>query len=205
MLVRGALGIAMSMFVLAVLAARPASAQDAGIAERADTTWDVRPDAGEVHLTIEVTLTNTTDDTPTTRTFWSSWGVALPFEPDSVTVRRGDTVLDHDLSSLDDGTPTVSWDFPDDLGADDQQTFVIDVTVASAPPRSTWEDGPRVDPAFVAVPIWAWGRDDADLRVRVPHAMGARLGPDEPSGRDGSDNRKKRKKPPIQNSLRAKL
>ncbi|MBY5161021.1 hypothetical protein [Salsipaludibacter albus] len=171
--------------VVAVLAASPAGAQDAGIVEEGVTTWVVRPDDRAVEVTVELTLANATPDTETTRTYWSSWGLALPAVPGEITVRSGDTVVDADVARLDDGTPTVSWDFPDRLDHGERQAWVVEARFDSAPPRSAAGDGPRVDPAFVAVPIWAWGRDHAALAVRVPEVMEATLGGEPPTSTDG--------------------
>lgn len=169
--------------VLAV--ASPALAQD-GLDEVGRTTWEVRPSAGVVDVTIQLTLRNDTPDTPEGRTYFDGYGIGLPMEPTSVEVRSEGEVVGHEPTTLDDGVPGITWAFPERLYNDQSRTFRIDVRFASAPPRSDITQGPRVTQTFVMVPVWAWGADDADLVVRVPVDLDAHLGLVEPTDVRGS-------------------
>ncbi len=161
---------------------QPAVAQDDGLDESATTTWDVRPSEGEARVTIDLSLRNTIPDTSDGRTYFDGYGIAMPMPPGDVTVRIGGDRVDADVTTLDDGTPGIRWDFPDRLFFDERQDWQVEVTFPSAPPRSDFDQGPRVTEAFVMVPIWAWGPDDADLVVRVPNSMDPHLGLGDPTG-----------------------
>lgn len=161
--------------------AHPAAAQDDGLDETATTTWDVRPRAGEAQLTVDLSLRNTIPDTDDGRTYFDSYGIALPLPPGDVSVSIDGDEVDAEVTTLEDGTPGIQWDFPDRLFHDQRQDWQVEVTFPSAAPRSDFGDGPRVTPAFVMVPIWAWGPDGGDLEVRIPASMGPQLGLAEPT------------------------
>ncbi len=164
-----------SALALVVLAAVPSLAAD-GLDEIGTTTWDVRPDDGRATASIRLDLRNTTEDTDEGRTYFDGYAIGVPMTPTEVEVSIDGEVVDHELTTLDDGSPGIAWDFPDRLYHDQRQRWRIDLQFDSAPPRSDFADGPRVTEGFVMVPIWAWGADDADLVVLVPVELDARLG-----------------------------
>lgn len=177
-----------ALLVATVVGVAPASAQDDGLVEEGSTTWTVRPGRGKVTASIELRLRNTVPDTPRGRTYFDGYGIALPMPAQDVTVRVEGQEVDPDLTPLEDGTAGVRWSFPDRLYVDEVQTWTVEATFASVPPRTDLDQGPRITPSFVLVPIWAWGPDGAELDVRVPAAMDARLGFADPDRtRDGVD------------------
>ncbi len=172
---------------LLIATGQPAAAQDDGLDESATTTWTISPSDGEARLTIDLSLRNTIADTGDGRTFFDGYGIAMPMPPGDVEVRIGGDQVDAEVTTLDDGTPGIRWDFPDQLFFDERQDWQVQVVFPTAPPRSDFDQGPRVTEAFVMVPIWAWGPDDADLVVRVPDSMDPHLGLGDPTGvRDGT-------------------
>ncbi len=163
---RGLGVIAVAMVVSAV----PANAQeDSPVRETGMTEWEVRPNDNTALVDIQLSITNTGPATI------DRYGVHLPMEPDTVDVDLDGTAVDVSLGD-EDGFTVVEWDLGQPLVDGATQTWHIKLQFDSAPPRTDFSEGPRITNGYVAVPIWAWGFDDATLVVRVPQRMAPRLG-----------------------------
>jgi hypothetical protein len=142
-------------------------------------TYDVRPDAGEIGVTIELTFTNTTPDTDTQISIFPE--VLLGVHDDAADVAASDAegALDVEVAVNDDDVNVATIQLRDDLRYEESVDLELTYILADG-------DDPqlRVRPAVVVFPAWGFGTTSA-VSVTVPTGYEVRIDGDALTESDG--------------------
>jgi hypothetical protein len=141
--------------------------------------YDVRPDAGQIGVTVEMTFTNTTPDTDTQISIFPE--VLLGVHDDAAEVAASDAegALDVDVAVNDDDVNVATIQLRDDLRYEESVDLELTYILADG-------DGPqlRVRPAVVVFPAWGFGTTSA-VTVTVPTGYEVRIDGDALTESDG--------------------
>jgi hypothetical protein len=142
-------------------------------------TYDVRPDAGEISVTVEMTFTNTTPDTDTQISIFPE--VLLGVHDDAADVAASDAegALDVEVAVNDEDVNVATVQLRDDLRYEESVDLELTYVLADG-------DDPqlRVRPAVVVFPAWGFGTTSA-VSVTVPTGYEVRIDGDPLTESDG--------------------
>jgi len=160
----GAVAIALGLTVAPPIA-RPALAAEP-LRIEAEATYAVDPEAGRIHVVIDVTATNLKPDEGTTTFYYEE--IFFGVQPEATRIRASDSggSLDATVRRREDYTAiTVRLRSP--LFYGDTGRFAIGYDLPGGEPRS--ESPIRVGAAFATFGVWAWGDPGrGSVEVRLP-------------------------------------
>lgn len=145
-----------------------------GVVERGDTTWQVRPDAGRIDVTVELSVRHAIPDRADgSYTYFDTWGVGLPYEPTDLSVTWSGQPVTPRVEAGDERGVSVQWSLPSWLRHGQTRTAVVTASFESGPPRSDPLLAPRVQPAYLQTLVGGWGADGREVTVVMPTSMDA--------------------------------
>ncbi|HEX7195617.1 MAG TPA: hypothetical protein VF364_02150 [Candidatus Limnocylindria bacterium] len=167
----GAIGSLLALVLAATAVpggpAGPVAAADPYVLETA-ARYDVRPNAGEIGVRVEMTFTNTTPDPEGRFSVFSEVKLAIHDDATSVTASDGDGELDVTVEVENDvNVATVA--LSDDLRFEES----VDLEL-----RYTLDDGDdprlRIRPSVIVFPAWGFGTS-SEVIVRIPDGYEVRV------------------------------
>ncbi|MGH2402156.1 MAG: hypothetical protein ACRDE6_05545, partial [Candidatus Limnocylindria bacterium] len=134
--------------------------------------YDVRPDAGQIGVAIEMTLTNTTPDPDGQFSVFSEVKLAIHDGATAVTASDGDGELDVSVK-VENDVNVATVQLSEDLRF--EETVELEL-------RYTIEDGTdpqlRIRPSVVVFPAWGFGTS-SEVNVSIPNGYEVRIDGDE--------------------------
>ena len=174
---RGALAAAVLAIALAIAppTARTALAASDPLRTQADVTYALDPEAGRVHVAIEVTETDLKPNTAQFEYFYTSFGFAL--QPGASAVRVSGGSAYRVTTKKRDGYVEAQVSIGKALFYKRSTTFTIRYDLVGGKPRS---DTPtRVGAAYSTFGVWAWGDTGrSSVEVRTPAGFDTRFNGD---------------------------
>lgn len=145
---------------------RPAAAAEYTLETTA--TYDVRPDAGQIGVAIQMTFTNTTPDPEGRFSVFSEIKLAIHDGATAVTATDGDGELDVSVAA-EDGVTVATVALSEELRFEES----VDLEL-----RYTIEDGAdpqlRIRPSVVVFPAWGFGTT-SEVSVSIPNGYEVRI------------------------------
>lgn len=135
----------------------------------ADTTYQVLPAEGRVHVTVDAVATSHEPDTPEGRTFYSGVAFAVPADVQNVIATSGGSILATSLEQEADAYAVLSVDFS--RGVFFNQSFPYRVEFDLVDPGGAAGRDLRIGRSLVAFPVWAFGTGDepgSTVQVSLP-------------------------------------
>ncbi len=148
--------------------ARPSAVRAAEYTMETVARYDLRPDAGEIAVTVEVTFTNTTPDPDGQFSVFDEVRLAIHDAATQVAATSGDDDLDVAVAIEDDvNVATVALDA--DVRFEDSVTFELTYVLPDS-------DDPqlRVRPSVIVFPAWSFGTSGS-VEVIVPEGYEVRV------------------------------
>jgi hypothetical protein len=166
---RVALAGALAATALALPLAPVAHASHGGLVVTAQTRYEVLPEAGRVHVTIDAVATSFEPDTDEGRFFYSGITFAVPAEATNIGAFSGGVQLVTSVVEEAEGYRAVEVTFgePVFFGESYRYAVVFDLVDAGGVP----DRDVRVGRSLVAFPVWAFGTDDhagSTVSVHLP-------------------------------------
>ena len=162
------------LVVIALLAgglmpiARPSAVRAADYTMETVARYDVRPDDGEIGVSVDVTFTNTTPDPDGQFSVFDEVRLAIHDDATEVAVTSGDADLDVTVAIEDDvNVATVALDA--DVRFEDSVSFDLTYVLPDS-------DDPqlRVRPSVIVFPAWSFGTSGS-VEVAVPEDYEVRV------------------------------
>lgn len=156
--------------VLAALVLVPAAAfSSEGLHVGAVSTYEVFPEDSTVSVVVVVDVTNATPNTTKgnfrTRYFYEGFSMPIPLEAENVVALDGDRETSVSLEDSEDGSFQVAFvRFRSNLFYNRSRSVTVTYDIPGGLPRS--EDVTRINGAFVALPLYAFG-DPENAEVRL--------------------------------------
>jgi len=152
------------LLVLAValpLVGVPQVARAAEYTLETSATYDVRPDAGEIAVTVEVTFTNTTPDPSGQFSVFDEVKLAVHDAARDVTANDDDDTLDVGVA-VEDDVNVATIELRDDLRFEETATLELSYTLPDTDDAQL-----RVRPSLIVFPAWGFGTS-SEVRVQLP-------------------------------------
>ncbi len=167
-------GLLIAGLLAPIASPAPARAADDGLRIVTDATYDARPDARLVHVTIDATATNTTPDTADGRTSFT--GLVFVVQPGATNIvaAAGDVALP---LVVDERTVDfTSVDLTYHRSVFYQQVYRYTVSYDLPDAGDTPDRDVRVTPSVLAFPVWAFGTSGvrgSSISVHLPPGYAA--------------------------------
>lgn len=143
------------LFLLLVAAFPQAVRADEGLQVVTATRYEVLPEQGRVHVTIDASATSLTPDTATERIFYG--GITLTVQPGASAINASAAGISISATVVEatDLLTQIEIDFDRGVFFGDRYDFQLSFDVFD--PGGLPERDVRITPSFVAFPIWAFG------------------------------------------------
>ncbi|HET6380404.1 MAG TPA: hypothetical protein VFH63_05125 [candidate division Zixibacteria bacterium] len=167
--------VATAITLLTVLALAPSSVQAShgGLVVIADTTYQVLPAEGRVHVTIDAVATSHEPDTPEGRTFFTGVSFAVPPDVQNVIATSGGNVLQVTVEPEGEAYAVAAVEFS--RGVFFGQSYPYRVQFDLVDPGGAPGRDLRIGRSLVAFPVWAFGTGDepgSTVQVVLPPGFG---------------------------------
>ena len=140
--------------------------------------YDVRPDDGEVGVTVQLTFTNTTPDPDGQFSVFDD--VKLAIHDDATDVIASDEEGDLDLAvAVEDDVNVATIELRDDLRYEESVDLELGYTIADGNDPQL-----RIRPSVIVFPAWSFGTS-SEVSVAIPSGYEVRIDGDELSAADG--------------------
>jgi len=170
----GLLVLAVALLLVGV----PEVARAAEYTLETSATYDVRPDAGEIAVTVEVTFTNTTPDPSGQFSVFDE--VKLAVHDAALEIAATDEDGDLDVGvAIEDDVNVATIELRDDLRFEETATLELSYTLPD-----TDDVQLRVRPSVIVFPAWGFGTS-SEVRVQLPTGYEVRADGD-PLTEDGA-------------------
>ena len=153
----GLLVLAVALLLMGV----PQFARAAEYTLETSATYDVRPDAGEIAVTVEVTFTNTTPDPSGQFSVFDEVKLAVHDAALDVTATDDDDALDVGIA-IEDDVNVATIELRDDLRFEETATLELNYTLPDTDDAQL-----RVRPSLIVFPAWGFGTS-SEVRVQLP-------------------------------------
>jgi len=153
----GLLVLAVALLLVGV----PQVARAAEYTLETSATYDVRPDAGEIAVTVEVTFTNTTPDPSGQFSVFDEVKLAVHDAALDVTATDDDDDLDVGVA-IEDDVNVATIELGDDLRFEETATLELSYTLPDTDDAQL-----RVRPSLIVFPAWGFGTS-SEVRVQLP-------------------------------------
>ncbi len=153
----GLLVLAVALLLVGV----PQVARAAEYTLETSATYDVRPDAGEIAVTVEVTFTNTTPDPSGQFSVFDEVKLAVHDAALDVTATDDDDALDVGIA-IEDDVNVATIELRDDLRFEETATLELNYTLPDTDDAQL-----RVRPSLIVFPAWGFGTS-SEVRVQLP-------------------------------------
>ena len=168
--------IALLAAVLAVTAVPAGPARPVAAAEytlETSAAYDVRPEEGEIGVTVQITFTNTTPDPAGRFSVFDEILIAVHDGADGVTASDDDGALDVTVAVDDDGVNVATVDLREGVRFEESVDLELEYTLLDG-------DDPqlRVRPSLVVFPAWSFGTA-SQVSVAIPTGYDVRIDGDE--------------------------
>jgi hypothetical protein len=159
----------LSIVVAALVLVPAAALASEGLHVGAVSTYEVFPDDSRVSVIVAVDATNATPSTTKgnfrTRYFYEGFNMPIPLEAENVVAFDGDRETTVSLEVSEDGSFQVAFvRFRSNLFYNRSRSVTVSYEIPGGLPRS--EDVTRINSAFVALPLYAFG-DPENAEVRL--------------------------------------
>ena len=154
---------------LALPMASGVRAAHGGLVVTAQTRYEVLPEAGRVHVTIDAVATSFDPDTDEGRIYYSGITFAVPADATNIGAFSAGSPLASRVVEEADGYRAVEVTFGEPVFYQDTYRYAVVFDLVDAggvPDRDV-----RVGRSLVAFPVWAFGTDDhagSSVRVELP-------------------------------------
>lgn len=164
----GALGLAWAALLVSAMPGLVAPVQAAEYTLVSDATYDVRPDEGEIGVTVQLTLTNTTPDPEGQFSVFSEIKVAIHDTATDVAASDTDGALEVAVA-VEDDVNVATIELRDDLRFEEETGVELTYVLPDS-------DDPRlrVRSALVVFPAWSFGTS-GEVGVSVPSGYEVRV------------------------------
>jgi hypothetical protein len=170
---RVAVATAVTLLVLFGLLPAGARATHGGLVVVTETRYDVFPDEGRVHVTIDAVATSHEPDTAQGRTFYSGVSFAVPPNAQGVSARSGNLALPVTIEEQNEAYSGVAVEFS--RGVFFGQSYAYQVQFDLLDPGGVSGRDLRIGPSLVAFPVWGFGTgNEPGSRVAVALPPGYR-------------------------------
>ncbi|MGH2382123.1 MAG: hypothetical protein ACRDG7_13010 [Candidatus Limnocylindria bacterium] len=141
--------------------------------------YDVRPNEGEIGVTVEMTLTNTTPDPEDEISVFPEVLLGVHDAAAAVAATDADGELDVEVAPNDEGVNVATVQLRDDLRYEESADLELTYTLSDG-------DDPqlRVRPAVIVFPVWSFGTA-SEVSVTIPNGYEVRVDGDELANADG--------------------
>ncbi len=153
----GLLVLAVALLLVGV----PQVARAAEYTLETSAIYDVRPDAGEIAVTVEVTFTNTTPDPSGQFSVFDEVKLAVHDAALDVTATDDDDALDVGVA-IEDDVNVATIELRDDLRFEETATLELSYTLPDTDDAQL-----RVRPSLIVFPAWGFGTS-SEVRVQLP-------------------------------------